>query len=75
MGNFDFLSQCAIPKYFVQSAHDVHGPRQELEAVFAGFAEPKRLEFVEARDHFFEGSLDALEAAITAIAWGVTARP
>ncbi len=75
MGSFGFLSACTIPKYFVQSSHDVHGPQDELEAAFAGFAEPKRLEFIQARDHFFEGSLDAFEAAITAIAREATSRP
>ena len=68
LGRFDFLSTCAIPKYFVQSTLDVHGPREELEAAFQGFAEPKYLEFIEARDHFFDGALDALETAITSIA-------
>jgi alpha/beta superfamily hydrolase len=68
LGRFDFLSTCAIPKYFVQSTLDVHGPREELEAAFQSFAEPKYLEFIEARDHFFDGALDELEAAITAIA-------
>ncbi len=68
MGSFDLLAGCAVPKYFVQSTHDEHGPKEALEAAFAGFAEPKRLEFIDARDHFFDGSLDALEAAITAIA-------
>jgi alpha/beta superfamily hydrolase len=68
LGRFDFLSTCAISKYFVQSTLDEHGPREELEAAFQAFAKPKYLEFIEARDHFFDGSLDALEAAITAIA-------
>jgi alpha/beta superfamily hydrolase len=67
--NFDFLSTCgSVPKYFVQSADDEHGPMWELEAAFAEFAEPKHLEFIEAGDHFFEGGLDELEAAIAAIA-------
>jgi uncharacterized protein len=68
LGRFDFLSTCAIPKYFVQSALDEHGPREELEAAFQAFAEPKYLQFIEARDHFFDGALEELEAAITAIA-------
>ncbi len=72
MGRFGFLSTCTIPKYFVQSTLDEHGPRQELEAAFQEFAEPKYLQFIEARDHFFDGgspdALDVLEAAITAIA-------
>jgi len=67
MGGFDFLSTCTVAKYFVQSSIDVHGPRPELEAAFAGFAEPKRLEFIEAEDHFFAGGLDRLETAIIAI--------
>ena len=47
---------------------DEHGPRKELEAAFQWFAEPKRLQFIEAGDHFFAGALDKLEEAITAIA-------
>lgn len=66
-GDFGYLSTCGIPKYFVQSSEDEHGPVWELEALFAEFAEPKRIEFIEAGDHFFEGALDELEAAITAI--------
>lgn len=62
--NFDFLSHCALPKFFVQSTNDEHGPRPALEAMFTAFAEPKRLEFIEARDHFFLGALDRLEEAI-----------
>ncbi len=67
LGRFDFLSTCAIPKYFVQSTIDEHGPREELEAAFRTFAEPKYLEFIEARDHFFDGALEELETAITGI--------
>ena len=67
-GRFDYLATCGVPKYFVQSTIDEHGPRQELEAAFPWFAEPKRLEFIEAGDHFFEGALDQLEEAIVAIA-------
>jgi hypothetical protein len=68
LGQWDYLAHCGIPKVFVQSTHDEHGPKHELEAAFEIFAEPKRLEFIEARDHFFAGALDKLEDAITAIA-------
>lgn len=68
LGEWDYLAHCAIPKYFVQSAHDEHGPKRELEAAFETFAEPKRMEFIEARDHFFDGALQNLEDAIAAIA-------
>lgn len=67
-GRFDYLAHCGVPKYFVQSTNDEHGPREELEAAFQWFAEPKRLEFIEAGDHFFAGSLDRLEETIAAIA-------
>jgi alpha/beta superfamily hydrolase len=63
-GRYDYLATCAVPKYFVQSTNDEHGPREELEAAFQWFAEPKRLEFLEAEDHFFVGALDQLEEAI-----------
>lgn len=68
LGRFDFLATCATPKYFVQSTIDEHGPREELEAAFQAFAEPKHLQFIEARDHFFDGALEELETAITGIA-------
>ena len=74
MGHFDFLATCTVPKNFVQSTDDVHGPRRELESAFAEFAEPKQLQFIEAADHFFEGALDQLEQAITMIATQTTAR-
>jgi alpha/beta superfamily hydrolase len=66
-GRFDYLAKCGVRKYFVQSTVDEHGPKEELEAAFEWFAEPKQLEFIEAGDHFFAGALDKLEEAIVAI--------
>lgn len=66
-GSSDYLSTCTVPKYFIQSTTDEHGPKEELEAAFARFAEPKQLQFIEAGDHFFAGALDQLEAAVAAI--------
>lgn len=63
-GRFDYLAHCTLPKYFVHSTIDEHGPKQELEAAFEWFAEPKSLTFIEARDHFFEGALDEFEQAV-----------
>ncbi|MGI8988187.1 MAG: alpha/beta hydrolase [Bryobacteraceae bacterium] len=60
----EYLSQCRLPKFFVQSANDEHGPKAELESLYATVAEPKRLIFIEAADHFFAGNLDGLEEAI-----------
>ncbi|MGD1072118.1 MAG: alpha/beta family hydrolase [Bryobacteraceae bacterium] len=66
-GRFDYLGDCALPKYFVQSTEDVHGPREAVVAAFASFSEPKSLQFVEAADHFFAGALPALEDAIAGL--------
>jgi alpha/beta superfamily hydrolase len=66
-GEFDYLAACGIPKYFIQSSIDEFGPKEEIEAVFQGFAEPKHLQVIEAGDHFFAGALDRLEETIVAI--------
>jgi alpha/beta superfamily hydrolase len=68
LGHWDYLAHCGLPKFFVQSTHDEHGPKAELVAAFETFADPKRLDFIEARDHFFEGALGSLEDAIAALA-------
>ncbi len=66
-GHFEYFDRCGLRKYFIQSANDEHGPREALETAFKTFAEPKRLEFIEAGDHFFAGALDKLEEAIMAL--------
>jgi len=60
-GSAAYLAECAVPKVFIQSTHDEHGPRAEFEPLFATFAPPKTMIWVEARDHFFAGALDRLE--------------
>ncbi len=65
--NFDFLGQCHLPKYFVHSTVDEHGPKDVLEGMFQSFAEPKSLTFITAQDHFFAGALEELEAVIAAL--------
>jgi alpha/beta superfamily hydrolase len=64
MAGAEYLETCTVPKVFIQSTHDEHGPKPELEGLFARFAEPKRLLWVEARDHFFAGGLDELETSV-----------
>ena len=44
------------------STHDQYAPREEFERAYAGFAEPKRVPWIEA-DHFFTGALEKVEAA------------
>jgi alpha/beta superfamily hydrolase len=55
---------CPTAKIFIQSTNDQYAPRSEFEAMFTDFAEPKRLRWIEARDHFFDGALDAFEEAV-----------
>jgi alpha/beta superfamily hydrolase len=58
------LSQCGVSKVFIQSTHDEHGPRLDLEAAYPSFAEPKEIHWVEAKDHFFVDALDDFESAV-----------
>ncbi len=62
-----YLTQCAKPKIFIQSTNDEFGPQQTLSDLFQTFAEPKRLFFVEAADHFFAGALPELEEALATL--------
>jgi len=61
------LAHCPAPKVFIQSTHDEYGPPPEMQTFYAQVAEPKRLIWVEAQDHFFAGGLDALEREIAAL--------
>jgi len=62
------LAHCTVPKVFIQSTHDEHGPVAEMNAFYAQVSEPKRLIWVEAQDHFFAGGLDELERQVAALA-------
>jgi uncharacterized protein len=64
MGDAEYLESCRAPKIFLQSTHDQFGPRAELEALYERVAEPKRMVWIEAADHFFAGALEALEESI-----------
>ena len=65
--NRDYLTDCRVPKVFVHSTRDEHGPMPELEQLVASLHEPKTLIFVDAEDHFFKGALAELESAITGL--------
>jgi uncharacterized protein len=58
------LTSCAVPKYFISSTHDEFAPRNEMEALYTGIAEPKQMVWIEAQDHFFSGALDELEESV-----------
>jgi alpha/beta superfamily hydrolase len=63
-GSVDYLATCVRPRIFIQSTHDQFGPRDELETLYAGWPEPKRLVWIEAADHFFAGALEQLEQEV-----------
>lgn len=62
--NREYIEGIRIPKIFLQSTLDEHGPRPDLEAMVAGLSEPKQLIFVEAKDHFFVDGLDEFEQTV-----------
>jgi uncharacterized protein len=68
MGSWDFLAHCAVPKIFIHSTHDEFGPRIDFEKLYEGVADPKRLIWIEATDHFFAGALEELEERVVAAA-------
>ena len=63
-GDFGFLSHCSCPKHFIHSSTDEFGSRENLLQVFELAAHPKRLNWVQAADHFFTNALDELESAV-----------
>jgi hypothetical protein len=67
-GPTEYLERCPTPKVFIQSVNDQYGSRAELEAQYARFAEPKRLIWVQADDHFFTGGLAELESRVSEVA-------
>ncbi len=74
-GDEAILAACGVPRFFIQSTHDQYGPRAELEALVARLPEPKRLAWIEARDHFFAGGLDAFEEAVRRLAGAASGIP
>ncbi len=62
--DFSYLRACDKPKLFLQGAQDQYGARDNLQALFDGLPEPKRLVFVDGADHFFTGKLDRIEATL-----------
>lgn len=61
---YSVLDQCPVLRVFIQSTHDEFGPREQLQILYDRLWGPKRLRWVEARDHFFTGALDAFEQVI-----------
>ena len=62
--DLSYLRCCAKPKLIIQGEHDQFGGRANLEALWATLPGPKRLVIIEAADHFFQGKLSEVAAAI-----------
>jgi alpha/beta superfamily hydrolase len=64
--SYSFLKDCAKPKLFVSGSLDKYSPYAALQRVVELTPEPKQLVVVEGADHFFEGHLQEMQAAIHA---------
>jgi alpha/beta superfamily hydrolase len=62
---YPLLPKCIFPKLFLSGDRDQYAPADQLRAVIAEVAEPKRLELIPGADHFFVGHLSAMQAALT----------
>jgi len=60
----DYLEPCAVPRTFIHSTIDVHGPMVELEELTKTLSGPPTVDFVVSKDHFFVDALDAFEEAV-----------
>ena len=61
---YQFLQGCTQPKLFVSGSRDQYGAEASVRQVVESAAEPKELVIVQAGDHFFEGHLAEMQAAI-----------
>lgn len=61
---FQAVEQYRRLRVFVHSTHDEFGPLNELQALYDRLWGPKKLIWIEARDHFFAGALDEFEQAV-----------
>jgi alpha/beta superfamily hydrolase len=63
---YKYLQNCTRPKLFVSGSRDQYGPPESLKQVVDAAPEPKEMVIVEGGDHFFEGHLPEMQAAIQA---------
>ncbi len=60
----EYIHSVKVPKIFIQSTNDEHGPREDLQAFYDTLPEPKELKWVESKDHFFVDALDRFEQTV-----------
>lgn len=61
---YHYLHNCAGPKLFVSGELDQFGPPENLRKLVELATEPRELVIVPGADHFFEGHLPEMQAAI-----------
>lgn len=61
---YGFLESCVQPKLLISGSRDQYSPQESLKAAFQAASGPKQLALVEGGDHFFEGHLPEMQAAI-----------
>ena len=61
---YSFLGSCDKPKLFISGGRDQYGPEANLRQVYVEASEPKEFVLIEGADHFFEGYLQQMQAAI-----------
>jgi uncharacterized protein len=64
VADLSFLSSITMPRLFVQGETDVFGPADALRSRVERLPPPRELTVVPGADHFFEGQLDAVQAAV-----------
>jgi alpha/beta superfamily hydrolase len=62
--SYQFMDTCAKPKLLISGSRDQFSTQDALRRAYALAAGPKELVFVEGGDHFFEGHLSGMQAAI-----------
>ena len=65
-----FLAACRQPRLFVQGENDAYADGPRIRALVATLPEPKTLVVIPGSDHFFDGHLDELQAAVDS--WAAT---
>jgi uncharacterized protein len=61
---YAYLRECRQPKLFISGSNDQFGSPRSLEKVVELAAEPKEMVVIEGGDHFFEGHLPEMQAAL-----------
>lgn len=62
--SYPMLADCTKPKLLLSGGNDEYASPEQLAAVAAAAAEPKRFVLVPDADHYFAGHLDEMRAAI-----------